>query len=179
MDDVKTRDVEMFRAFTAWQARRAGEGEHAMADRISWWSEDALRAVRAERRRQETLKAEGRFRYTCADVEQNENVVMDESGWCRSRFFWGRIEGWVHPDGLRAAFVVAGPDSLERAAAMIGRLPVDGSHHRILDREAVRLRDLDHERWSEAGDASDAAFAVRMEADESSGRAWPLEEIDG
>ena len=72
--------------------------------------------------------------------------------WSYKEFFWGRVHGWLHPDGLRAAIVAGGLDSFEsfeRAEALIRRLPVDGLHRRILDREAVRLRELDHQLWEE------------------------------
>ena len=137
-----------------------------------------LRAEAAERDLEDTLFAAWESEVRGTPKRSPEDVVM-ESGWRRSQYFWGRIDGWRHPDGLRTAFVVAGLDSQERAVVMVERLPADGSHHRILDRDAVRLRDLDHERWSENGDASEAAFAAKLATDESSGRAWPPEEIDG
>ena len=119
--------MQMYQAFLAWQARRAGEEENAMAGRISWWSEDALRAVRAERRRQETLKAEGRFRYTCADVEMTDDermcVLVEEVGEAaRAVLEKRRLANDTHGKELRtelvqvAAVAVAWIEALDKSA---------------------------------------------------------------
>lgn len=61
--------------------------------------EDAVRAIVAERRRQDKLKSEGRFRYTCADQEMGNH----ERHTCLSEEVGEVAEAILTLDGLACA----------------------------------------------------------------------------
>ena len=73
--------------------------------------------------------------------------VPRPDGWGHKEFHYGRVHGWLHPDGFRAAFVAAGLDSHARAAALIERLPVDGRPQMATD---VTARELEDASWRAA-----------------------------
>ena len=104
-------EIQMYRALLAWQDRQRErrEREPSMADRISR-TQYALDAVLVERERQETLKAEGRFRYTCADVEMSDGermcVLVEEVGEAaRAVLEQRRLANDSHGKDLRAELV--------------------------------------------------------------------------
>ena len=78
-------------------------------------------------------------------------------GWDHKSFHYGRVHGWLHPDGLRAAFVKAGPDSQARAAALVDGLPVDGKHHAAVDALARYAQDA---AWAQAKAEAEAERAA-------------------
>ena len=80
-------------------------------------------------------------------------------GWRYQVFHFGRVHGWLHPDGLRAAFVTAGPDSQERAAALVDGLPVDGKRHAALDALARYAQDAARAQAKTEADAERIAEA--------------------
>ena len=78
-------------------------------------------------------------------------------GWDHKSFHYGRVHGWLHPDGLRAAFVAAGSDSHARAAALIEALSVDGRKRMATDDTARAAEDAAWERAKAEADAEPEA----------------------
>lgn len=89
------------------------------------WIEYALNTVRAERERQDALKADGRFRFTCADLEMDDAertaVLGEEFGEvCRAVLEKSRLANDRHGKELRkelaqvAAVAVAWIEALDK-----------------------------------------------------------------
>ncbi len=65
----------------------------------------------------------------------------EHEGWGHQIFHWAGIDvdGWLEETTNRAAFVVAGPDSFERAKALIATLPLRRMGI-VMDRVAAKAR---------------------------------------
>lgn len=61
--------------------------------------------------------------------------LEERPGWRHAVFHWSLVEGWLEVATGRSAFVRFGPDSFERAQALIAQLPADRCS--IMDRTAA------------------------------------------
>ena len=64
------------------------------------------------------------------------------TGWRFQEFYWGQVHGWLDEATQRAAFVAAGPDSWDRAQALLATR----AGHLVCDETAWEWRDADRRR---------------------------------
>ena len=76
-----------------------------------------------------------------AHIEVTEGRPI-HTGWRFQAFYWGQVHGWLDETTQRAAFVAAGPDSWDRAQALLATR----AGHLVCDETAWEWRDADRRR---------------------------------
>ena len=76
-------------------------------------------------------------------------LPLAEGRWSFHPFYWGQIHGWMDQETKRGACVERGPDSLERAKALVAAHPDTPGPVVFYDEFAAWVRRGD---WRDPGD---------------------------